>query len=226
MTDRAYPSTDSEAKSRHTATTIEAAGGSDGWVVPSGDDPGGLAADEADITEASLDAFDISHSASSLDVDIQPGAAFLGGAWIARDLTTEVTLGASTTSTILLSWEPGTSHTIDIDEESGIETSDPNMELWEVTTDASGVTDTTDLRNLDAYRVSNERVEALSSLEAGDILTGYPLGSDDLGDDLALVVVSIEDLSIDGQEPVVSDDAYEIQKDGTDGAGVINFKSS
>lgn len=181
MTDRVYPSKDAAIIGRRAAAAAELAGGSsEGWVVPAADDPRNLAADEPDIDETALNAFAESHSASSFDVTIDPGAALVGGSWLARDLASTVTLASSTANqTVYAGWDVSMSHTVIIGLSGAFNADDPRLPLWEFDTDGSGVTAATDVRNLDAYRVANEVVEALTSL--GDsAFGGFPLPNADV----------------------------------------------
>lgn len=149
MTDRVYPSLDANASSRTTARTIQFAGGSDGWVVPAADDPGNLATDDPDIDETALNAFAATTSATSHDVTIDPGAALVGGAWLARDVSTTVTLAASTADqTVYAGWDVSKSHQVIVGLASAFNADDPTVPLFEFDTDSTTVTATNDIRKL------------------------------------------------------------------------------
>lgn len=180
MTDRVHPTIDQTAEARTTAVgAIQFAGGSgEGWIVPAADSPGNLAADDADIDETQLDAFSESSSGSSLDVTINPGEAFIGGAWLARDITTTVSLAASTNGqTVYVGWDVDASNQVIVGLSSAFDADDPKHSIWTFDTDGSGVTSTTDERNLDDYRIRTADVEqgAGSGLDADFLRGNAPL---------------------------------------------------
>jgi len=159
MTDRVQPSLDADIESRWLAAAIEFQGsGSDGeeggWVVPASDDPHRIAEGHPDIDHTALNAFAESHASDSLELTIDPGQAFLGGAWLARDHATTVTLDANSTQGIRVGWDTKANNTIKItvSATSGADRN-PRHKLYTVETDGSGVTSVTDERNLDDYRV-------------------------------------------------------------------------
>lgn len=92
--------------------------------------------------------FDITTSGSSLDVDVAPGEAFLGGHRVVSDATTTLTLDASSTNYIWLVVRDAATGNAVI--EYNTDGSTPSglyaIELWEAVTDSSGVTGTTDRR--------------------------------------------------------------------------------
>jgi hypothetical protein len=123
---------------------------SDGWVVP-GSDPTPAAQRRADIDATALDGFALSTSASSLDVAVAPGEAFVGG-WCVRDVSTTLPLPADSTSEIVVGWNPdavydpnadadrdAADETI-IDLAANVDANYPTAVVHEVTTDGSGVT--------------------------------------------------------------------------------------
>ncbi|WP_459191815.1 hypothetical protein [Halosimplex sp. J119] len=181
MTDKVNPTLDGNPSSQQTAAAIRFAGGSsDGWIVPAGSDPANIATDDDVIDETALNAFTGSHSSSSFDVTVDPGQAYVGGAWLARDITTTVTLDASTVDqTVYAGWDVTSSNTVLIGTASEFDPRDPRLPLFDFDTDSSGVTAVTDRRNLDGYRIANDVVEGLLNL--GDAaFSGYPLDSEDL----------------------------------------------
>ena len=140
MTDRVNPSFNRRAGSFETATaSIAKGGGTEGYVVQ--DSPTDAAIDDADLNEVALNSFEESSSASSLDVTIDPGEGFAGGAWFARDVETTVTLAASTTDQIVYAgWDKDLADTVIIGLESDFKDLDQKIELYSYDTDADGVT--------------------------------------------------------------------------------------
>lgn len=132
---------------------------SPGWIVPASDPT--LSAERwAGIDETAFTEFDATYGGGSLDVDIGPGEAFVSG-WLARDISTTITLAASTAGqTIVLGWNPDATYDdqvhatrdeadeVFISLESDAQDDDPYVPIWEFDTDGSGVTDVTDLRDL------------------------------------------------------------------------------
>lgn len=132
---------------------------SPGWIVDA-NNPTRSAQRFASLDETQFAAFDASYSGSSLDVDIQPGEAFVDG-WLGRDTVTTITLSASTASQrVALGWNPdavydsGVHATRDeadevvIDLESNFDSDDPHVVIWEFDTDGSGVATALDHRNI------------------------------------------------------------------------------
>jgi len=183
MTDKVNPTRDGDISSQQTAAVVRFGGGSTGWVVPAANDPANVATDDGDIDETALNAFAESHAGDSLDVTIDAGQAYVGGAWVARDLATTVTLDASTNGQVVsVGWDVDRTNTLIIGKSAEFDPEDPRIDLWAFDTDASGVTAATDRRNRDGYRIANDVVKALVNL--GDqSFTGYPLDSDDLASD-------------------------------------------
>ncbi len=129
---------------------------------------------EGDLTSGALNAFAESHSSSSFDVTIDTGEALVGGAWLARDAATTVTLDSSTTGqTVYVGWGDSQTDTVIIGKSSAFGANDEKNPIWTFDTDGSGVTAATDERNLDEYRIAQENVEqgAGSGLDA-DLLDG------------------------------------------------------
>jgi len=159
MTDKVYHSFGRTYRSRAAATAIQFGGGSDGWIVPSSqrlmEDP------EGDLATGSLNAFGESHSSSSYDVTIDTGEALVGGAYLARDTTTTVTLSSSTTGqTVYVGWGDSQTDSVIIGKSGIFGTNDHKIPIWTFDTDGSGVTTATDERNLDDYRIAKEHVES------------------------------------------------------------------
>lgn len=132
---------------------------SPGWIVPASDPT--LSAERwAGIDETAFTEFDATYGGGSLDVDIGPGEAFVSG-WLARDISTTITLAASTAGqTIVLGWNPDATYDdqvhatrdeadeVFISLESDAQDDDPYVPIWEFDTDDTGVTSVTDHRNI------------------------------------------------------------------------------
>ena len=140
MTDKVNPSKNRPAESFVTAAgSIANGGGTDGYVVE--DSPTDVATYDDDITEAELNTFEATSSATSLDVTIDPGEAFVGGSWMARDVETTVTLAASTDDQVVYAgWDHDTANTVIIGLEADFHNLDQKIELYSYNTDAEGVT--------------------------------------------------------------------------------------
>jgi hypothetical protein len=98
-------------------------------------------------------------STSGFDVTVDAGEGFLGG-WCARDSQTTISVPANTTATVELAWsldavfDPNTQSNRDLADEVRVDLSQnidpeyPSTELFDVSTDGAGITDTTDRRRL------------------------------------------------------------------------------
>lgn len=130
-----------------------------GWVVSN------LETLLADIVTAlaagPYNAFAESSGAASLTVTIDTGEAIVGSAAIARDVTTNVTLPASTSGiTVSVGWSPTANDTIQIDRNANFTADTPKIPLWTYNTDGAGVTSVTDARNIGRQiSVRNTRYE-------------------------------------------------------------------
>lgn len=114
--------------------------------------------------------FSLTTSASSFDVDVAAGEAFMGGHFVKSDATVTVTVNASVTSELFLVVDDAETNNVSIVAQDKA-TADPTgsyvMKLWEVTSDGSGVTGTTDFRYYVAFR------EAVTE----DTITGRKVGT-------------------------------------------------
>lgn len=149
MTDAVIPSIGGDSDGYIVARLIEFAGGSSGWIQESAS---ALLADNdarLDQTAVPLNAFGESHSSSSFDVTIDTGEGFVGGAWVARDVTTTVTLSSSTTGQdVYVGWDADATETVIIGTSGAFASEDPKMKIWTFDTDGSGVTSATDHRSI------------------------------------------------------------------------------
>ena len=140
MTDKVNPSKNRPAESFVTAAgSIAKGGGTDGYVVE--DSPTDVAEYDDDIDGAALNAFEETSSDTSLDVTIDPGEAFVGGSWMARDVETTVTLAESTDDQVVYAgWDHDATNTVIIGLEADFHDLDQKTELYSYDTDADGVT--------------------------------------------------------------------------------------
>lgn len=130
-----------------------------GYVVPSAS-PTQLSVDDADITEANLNEFAETSSTTSFDVTIDPGEAFVGGSWLAIDVSTTVTLASGTTNqTVFVGWDWESGDNILIGLDSAFGAYEPQLPLWDFDTDANGVTNATDRR----YNKTQNEVQTYST---------------------------------------------------------------
>lgn len=119
------------------------------WIQPAGTT---LLADESPQiadTNLPLQGFDESHTNTSLDVTIDTGEGFVGGAYIATDQTHTVTLQASTTDQeVYVGWDYNATNTVQVGLSSTFEAKDPKLLAWTFNTDSGGVTKAVDNRPL------------------------------------------------------------------------------
>jgi hypothetical protein len=132
---------------------------SDGWIVPS-DDPTLSAQRYTSLDETAFNEFDAAYTTDSLTVTIDPGEAFVDG-WLARDTSTDIDLEADTAGqTVVIGWDPDAIYDnqqhavrdeadkIIVALEGGVVQSHPTVEIWTFDTDANGVTNAEDHRNI------------------------------------------------------------------------------
>jgi len=192
MTDRAQPG--ARGSLTHNLEAGAAWGQfNDGWVVDSSQ-PSRPARGEASIDETALNAFDETHSSSSLSVTIDPGEAFVDG-WAARDTSTNVGLEPSTANqTIYAGWDVSAVYSaaqdasrdaadeVVVGVDSDFDPLDPRTPLWEFDTDDTGVISAADKRYI-GPTVQTEQVLATDVLQVpvyqakADIPTDLPAGT-------------------------------------------------
>jgi len=154
MTEKANPSVNRTAEAFKTAGAIAYGGhGDGGWITPAAS-PTEIAIQDPGITEGNLNAFAESSSASSFDVTIDAGEAFVFGSWIAIDTSTNVTLASSTNDqTVYVGWNKDGSDDVIVGLDSAFANSsgdtDKKIPLFDFDTDGSGVTSVTDRRTID-----------------------------------------------------------------------------
>jgi hypothetical protein len=131
----------------------------DGWVVPA-DEPTLSSQRCTSLDETAFNQFDATYSADSLTITIDPGEAFVDG-WLARDVATEIVLDADTSGqTIVIGWDPDAIYDdqqhetrdeadkIIIDLESDIDATHPIVAIYTFDTDADGVTNVENDRDI------------------------------------------------------------------------------
>src|SRR6056297_1413452 len=173
MTEKANPSINRTIGAFKTAGAIAYAGSTEGFISPAGT-PTEISQQDGDIAEGNLNAFDETSSASSLDVTIDGGEAFVFGAWVAIDTQTTVTLAADTAGqTVSVGWNKnGTDDVIvglDAAFSSASGDADQKIPLWEFDTDGSGVTSSTDLRSFDQFSADSIEQGSGSGLDADTV---------------------------------------------------------
>jgi hypothetical protein len=152
MTEKANPSINRPAEAFKTAGAIAYGGADEGFVVEA-NNPTPISVQDAGIIDGNLNAFDQTSSASSLDVTIDGGEAFVFGAWVAIDTQTTVTLAASTNDqTVFVGWNKNGTDDVIVGLDSAFSSAsgdaDQKIPLWEFDTDGSGVTSVEDVRAL------------------------------------------------------------------------------
>lgn len=213
MTEKANPSVNRPAEAFKTAGAIAYGGHGSGGFVVDGANPTQISVQDSGITEGNLNTFAETSSASSFDVTIDPGEAFVFGSWLAIDTSTTVTLASSTAGqTVYVGWNKNGADDVIVGLASAFSSAsgdtDERIPLWTFNTDGSGVTSVTDKRQIGRKNTAtdtetenltlagnqldsdgdgifdNADVNALTSLSQGDSFSGYPLSpSTDLSSD-------------------------------------------
>jgi hypothetical protein len=172
MTDRVQPGAiDSIARNDELAQIFGQF--SDGWIVKPSSQPTPAAVRRPEIDETGLNGFALV-STSGFDITIDSGEGFVGG-WCARDSPTTISIPANTTATVVLAWsldavfDPVSDQTRDLADEvrvdlaRNIDPQYPSTDLFRVSTDGSGIIDTTDQRRL-GPTVSADSLEVATSI--------------------------------------------------------------
>lgn len=196
MTDIVEITTGNVSDGYQLAKSIQNAGGTNGWVVPTFEST--LSTKNSSLNAA---VGEFEHTTTSgLDVTFDTGEAYVGGTWLARDVTTTVTLTDNTSGTVYVGWDSGTPDTVIIGEASAFGTYDPKIELYDFTTASGAVSTLTDQRTIgqtisrDKYiatdigsefdvlgftGASADPVAALDTAD-GEIWRGYGISNGDL----------------------------------------------
>lgn len=200
MTEKANPSINRPAEAFKTAGAIAYGGHGAGGFVVDGANPTDISTQDSGITEADLNAFAETSSASSFDVTIDGGEAFVFGSWLAIDTDTVVTLASSTAGqTVYAGWNKSGSNDVIVGLSSAFSNSsgdiDERIPLWTFDTDGSGVTSVTDERTI-GYSIA---VEGQATFGANaDVTVSYDSANDELdvdGADLTVAGVTVVDES-------------------------------
>jgi hypothetical protein len=200
MTDRAQPGArDSIIRTDELSQALAAftVGG-----IVSGGDPTAASVRRNDIDETALNAFSLSTSTSSFDVTVDPGEGFVGG-WFCRDTSTTLTLPANSTTDIVVGFDVDAVFDPDVD--SDRDAAD------DVLVDLAANVDS-DNPQVVAHSVTTDGSGVTSASRVATV-GGFS-------------EISAGDITESGQDVVSSPTKdYEIQKNGTDGNGIINFKT-
>jgi hypothetical protein len=200
MTEKANPSVNRAAEAFKTAGAIAYGGSDEGFISPA-NQPTEISVQDSDINESSLNAFDETSSASSLDVTLDGGEAFVFGSWLAIDTQTTVSLAASTSGqTVFVGWNKDGADDIIIGLQSSFSSAggdaDQKIPLFTFDTDGSGVTSVTDERSFD--QISAESVEQGpgSGLDADTIdgVEANQLGGGSIANDGSVVTASTDEI--------------------------------
>jgi len=231
MTQKANPSINRPAEAFKTAGAIAYGGSDEGFISPA-NSPTEISVQDGGINEGQLNAFDETSSGSSLDVTIDGGEAFVFGSWLAIDSSTTVSLDADTNGqTVSVGWNKNGSDDVIVGLDAAFSSAsgdaDQKIPLFSFDTDSSGVTNVVDERSFDQIAASSVEQGAGSGLDA-DTVDGQEaaaLGAN-AGDNLSksgntLDVVDGSGSGLDAD----TIDGFEVQKNGTDGSGIINFKT-
>jgi hypothetical protein len=176
MTDRAQPGAIDSTIRNDELAQIFGQFADGGYIVP-GSKPTAASERRANIDATALDAFALtSSSASSFDITVAPGEAFAGG-WFVRDTPTTVSLPPNTADMTVVAaadvdsiFDPQSDPTRDaadaiiIDRAVNVNSNFFAVELFDASTDGTGVVSTTDQRQL-GPAIDVNRVVANNAVE-------------------------------------------------------------
>jgi len=211
MTEKANPSINRPAEAFKTAGAIAYGGSDEGFISPA-NQPTEISVQDGGIDESQLNAFDETSSASSLDVTIDGGEAFVFGSWLAIDTQTIVTIAASTSGqTVSVGWNKNGADDVivglDASFSSASGDADQKIPLFSFDTDGSGVTNVVDERSFDQISADSIEQGAGSGLDA-DTLDGVEaseLGGGDIANSGTVVTESTDEIDFT-DNLVASDD--------------------
>ena len=192
MTEKAHPSKNRTAEAFKTAVGFALSGGSKSGFIVAGSSPTEIATQDSGIDETVLNAFVESHGAGSLDVTLDPGEGFVYGAWVAKDTETTVSLDGSTADqTVYVGWNKDSPDDVIIGLASAFEEAagdaDLKIPLYTFDTDANGVTNVVDAREIGST-IPADAVSAARRLTIPSYAT-----EDDLPDQPEASVAYVED---------------------------------
>jgi len=198
VTERTFPSGIREADPDKLARVWRRAGGD--WVVPAGEV---LLADREGLTGTPLAAFDITTSASSFDVEIQPGEAVVVGVWLGKDTTTTTVSLSSQVSnqTIYLGWDATAGNDVLIGTDSEFSTTEPadqRIPIWEVDTGGSGVTAARDQRPL-GEQIDTRNEGSVAEADHANSVDGSDVDGQVASAQLADTANSVDGSDVNGQ---------------------------
>jgi hypothetical protein len=173
MTEKANPSINRPAEAFKTAGAIAYGGSDEGFISPA-NQPTEISVQDGGIDESQLNAFDETSSASSLDVTIDGGEAFVFGSWIAIDTSTSVSLAASTSGqTVSVGWNKNGADDVIVGLDAAFSSAsgdaDQKIPLFTFDTDGSGVTNVVDERSFDQISADSIEQGAGSGLDADTV---------------------------------------------------------
>jgi hypothetical protein len=155
MTDRASPG--AQGSKLKNVEFGEATGSDTEPFIVRSSEPSLAAQRYGELDESQFSEFDANFSASSLDVTVQPGEAYVSG-WLATDAPKTVTLPTFETHKIILGWDADSVYSPDVHDdreeadrvvvkrESDLTVNIPYIVIWEFETDGNGVISSTDKR--------------------------------------------------------------------------------
>lgn len=162
MTDSVNISPNHTGKPLENARTFRYAAHSPGYVWDS-DADGALLTDVRDgLGAGPLAEFAYDSAASSgLDAVIDTGEAVVGGAPLARDVTTTVNLLDNTTNQVVyVGWSPSATDTVKVGLSGAFNAEDPRIQIHEFDTDAGAISAHRNLRAIGpALHIENDRYE-------------------------------------------------------------------
>lgn len=162
MSEAVIPSTSRPISSEVLKGALKNAGLGD-WIVSDDEDH---YATHLGLSGAPLNAFDQTSSADSMTVTIASGEGYVGGAWLARDESTDVTLNSGTSGQMVaVGPRYQVSDELRIDRTENFTAEEDYHILWEFDTDSNGVTATSDHRSV-------EGAGEIARLDADETVTG------------------------------------------------------
>jgi hypothetical protein len=144
-----------------------------GWIQD-GASPTPAAVRRQNIDETALNSFALVGT-SGFDITVDAGEGFVGG-WCCRDVQTTIAVPQNTTATVVLAWDldsqfdPNVDPNRDaaddvrVDLQRRVDAQYPATELFEVATDGSQITETTDQRRIDPT-VTAASLDAVDTIE-------------------------------------------------------------
>ena len=155
----------------------------DGWIVPA-DKPTLSSQRYTSLNETAFNEFAATYSTDSLTITIDPGEAFVDG-WLARDVATEIVLDGDTTGQpIVIGWDPDAiyddqQHSVRHEADMVIlarqlndNQTHPTAEIWTFDTDASGITNVEDHRDIGPQL--SEKIAGRTAIDYREVVVDNP----------------------------------------------------